>query len=89
MNVHGTPFPIGRSACNKCVNLMRRVVIPTDLELYGIEEKFIRENLSVADDDEIRVFQFICLVNNQELDSIVIKCNYFENNKNNNFGIVQ
>ena len=88
MYVHGMPFPIERSACSKCINLMRRVIIPTDLELYGIEEKSIREDLSIPDGDDIRLFQFICLVNNQELDSIIIKCNYFENNKNN-FGIVQ
>jgi hypothetical protein len=52
------------------------------MKMYGIDERLLREDLGVDDKEEIKLFQYICLVNNQELDSKVIRCSRFEDKKN-------
>lgn len=69
--------PMDFSMCRHCKNLMVRVIIPMDLESFGIDEKVIEE-LNISDDDSIEVLYYTCLITNQDMDYIVIDCNHFK-----------
>jgi hypothetical protein len=69
--------PMDFSMCGQCKNLMVRVVLPMDMESFGIDEKVIEE-LNIADDESIEILYYTCLVTNQDMDYVVIDCNHFK-----------
>jgi hypothetical protein len=87
IDTYGEPFPLDETLCGKCVYRLSRIMIPLDLESYGIDDECLSKLEIDADDEdnEILVEQHICLILQRDLDGIVTDCNFFKNTKENSF----
>lgn len=79
--VYGETFPLDFSMCKNCTHLLSRVIVPTDIESFGIDEEMIKD-WDIPDDEDIILLQHTCLVLQQDMDYIVKECSHFEDVNN-------
>lgn len=75
--IFGKEFPMNESLCYKCINRMTVRFSPIDLEAFGLDDRTL-DSLDVAEGEDVIIEQHTCLVNNQDMDYIVYKCNKFK-----------
>jgi len=59
---------------------MSKLVVPIDLETFGIEE----DEYDLEEDEELQVEIHTCLVLNQDMDFVVRECSHFSPIENGN-----
>lgn len=67
-------FPMEKALCNNCIYKFTRIVELIDPE--DIED--VLEALDIDDGRDVVIERHVCLVNYQDIDSIVIECSHFK-----------
>lgn len=78
--IHTDDFPIEDTMCRDCEHRMSKLVVPIDLETFGIEE----DEYDLEDDEELQVEIHTCLVLGQDMDFVVRECTHYSAIQNEN-----
>jgi hypothetical protein len=71
-------FPMEETLCKNCIFKMSRLIVPIDLETFGLEDNVVNELLSESEDETVQIEQHTCLVNQQDMDFVVVECSHFK-----------
>ena len=82
LTVKGLLFPMEDSLCKDCKFRMSRVLLPLDLEEFGLTEEEL-ENIGVNEDDKVVVENHCCMALQEEMSYVVYECNQYKCNKPN------
>lgn len=82
MDIYDGPFPIEETLCKDCVHRLSRILIPIDFESLGIDPD--KYGFNDEECDEFSMEQHVCLVSNEDLETIVLKCTHFKNKNSGN-----
>ena len=80
INTNSNLFPMNETICGSCSYRMSRLVVPLELEDFGISEEDLKD-IDLADDDEIIVEQHTCLVIQEDMDYLVRECTHFKDKR--------
>jgi hypothetical protein len=80
INTYGDMFPLDETICKYCIHRMTRLLVPMDLEDYGLDEENLKA-MDLTEEDEIMLEQHTCLIIHQDMDYLVRECNHFNNGK--------
>lgn len=78
--IHADDFPIEDTMCRDCEHRMSKLVVPIDLETFGIEE----DEYDLEEDEELQVEIHTCLVLGQDMDFVVRECTHYSSVQNGN-----
>jgi hypothetical protein len=80
INTHGDLFPIDETICKVCAYRMSRLIIPLELDDFGISEEDLKD-IELNDDDEIMIEQHTCLIVQEDLGYLVKECTHFKDKR--------
>ncbi len=80
INTHDDLFPIDETICRVCVYRMSRLIVPLELDDFGISEEDLKD-IELNDDDEVMVEQHTCLVIQEDMDYLVRECTHFKDKR--------
>ncbi len=80
INTHSNLFPMDETICKVCSYRMSRLVVPLELDDFGISEEDLKD-IELNDDDEIMVEQHTCLIIQEDMDYLVRECTHFKDKR--------
>ena len=80
INTAGDLFPLDETICKYCSYRMSILVIPLELEDFGLSDEDLN-SIGVDDDDEVMLEQHTCLVIQEDMDYLVKDCTQFKDNR--------
>lgn len=78
---YGEMFPLDETICKECAHRVSRIIVPLDLEDFGIRDEDLKE-LDLLEGEEVLIEHHTCLILQQDLDHLVLECNHFRANDN-------
>lgn len=76
MEIYDEPFPLDETMCKDCAHRLSRILVPIDFDALGIDPE--QYGFNEDSNEEFTMEQHICLVSNEDLETIVLKCTHYK-----------
>ena len=73
MSERSMVFPLENSLCKNCTHRVSRLIVPLDYEDYDVDPN----DFDLDEDEELYIEQHMCLILQQDMDSIIIECSHY------------